>query len=86
MVGSGTAVTRSGGPPPASTARLSSRTFSAETLRAPGWALKTTALPPLRMAIVLLMIVEVGLVVGVIDLMIPNGACSVSIIPRHRSG
>ena len=47
-------------------ARLISRTFSADTRLAFGWTLNTTALPADTIAIVLLMMVEVGLVVGVI--------------------
>ena len=49
-------------------ARLSSWTFATETMRALGWTLNVTALPAEMMAIELLMIVEVGLVVGVIAL------------------
>ncbi len=58
-----------------------SRIVSAEQRRALGWALKTTALPAETMLIVLLMIVEVGLVTGVIEATTPNGANSVTIIP-----
>ena len=81
MVGCATAVTRSGGPPAATIARLMSRTVSAEQRLALGWALKTTAFPAETMLIVLLMIVEVGLVTGVIAATTPNGAHSVTIMP-----
>src|SRR6266540_4518786 len=81
MVGSATAVTRFAGPPDATMARLSSRTFSAETRFAFGWTLKTSELPAETIEIVLLMIVEVGLVVGVIAATTPKGANSVTIIP-----
>ena len=45
MVGTATPVTRSGGPPAPTMARLMSRIVSAEQALAMGWALKTTALP-----------------------------------------
>ena len=57
------------------------RIVSAEQRLADGWALKTTALPAETMLIVLLMMVEVGLVTGVIAATTPNGANSVTIIP-----
>ena len=82
MVGLGMAVTRSAGPPPAWMARFSRRMFSAETRLALGCTLKTTALPADTIDMVLLMIVEVGLVVGVMAPTTPNGANSVTIIPR----
>src|SRR5664280_3318847 len=66
IVGVGTAVTRFGGPPAPTIARLMRRIVSAEQRRAPGCALKMTALPAETMLIVLLMIVAVGLVTGVI--------------------
>ena len=44
--------------------------------------LNTTAFPADRMLIVLLMTVEVGLVTGVIAPITPNGANSVTIMPR----
>ena len=46
-----------------------------------GWTLKMTALPAEIIAIELLMIVDVGFVVGVIDPMTPYGAHSVTIMP-----
>ena len=58
-----------------------SRTHSADTPLALGWALNTSELPPESTAMVLLMMVAVGLVVGVIEAMRPMGAISVSIIP-----
>ena len=81
IVGLATPVTRFGGPPAATIARLMRRIVSAEQRRALGWALKTTALPAETMLIVLLMIVEVGFVTGVIEATTPNGANSVTIIP-----
>ena len=65
MVGTATPVTRSGGPPAPTMARLMSRMASAEQALADGCALKTTALPAETMLMVLLMMVEVGLVTGV---------------------
>ena len=55
--------------------------FSADTRLAFGCTLNTTALPAETIAIVLLMIVEVGFVVGVIAATTPNGANSVTIMP-----
>ncbi len=81
-VGAGIAVIRLGGPPAPTIARSSSFTFSTDTWRAPGWTLNVTALPAEMIAIALLMIVDVGLVVGVIDPMTPYGANSVTIMPR----
>ena len=69
IVGRATAVATSGGPPADCTARLMSLMFSAEVLRALGCTLKTTAFPAERIAIELLMIVDVGFVVGVIEAM-----------------
>jgi hypothetical protein len=57
------------------------RTTSAETAFAAGWGLNTTALPAETVAIVLLMTVAVGLVVGVIAAITPKGAHSVTVIP-----
>src|SRR5665811_2562114 len=82
IVGLGMAVTRSGGPPAATMALLISLTFSAETRFAEGCTLNTSAFPAETIAIVLLMIVAVGFVLGVIDPMTPNGANSVTIMPR----
>ena len=62
-------------------ARLMSRMVSAEQARALGWALKTTALPAETMLMVLLMIVEVGLVTGVMAPTTPKGAHSMTIMP-----
>src|ERR1022692_1966735 len=59
-------VRRLPGPPAATTALFRSATLWQETPLALGWTLKTTALPAATIAIALLMIVEVGLVVGVI--------------------
>ncbi len=70
-VGCGVATIRSGGPPAATIALFSSLTFSTETSAALGCTLKIAALPAETMEIELLMIVEVGLVVGVIDPMTP---------------
>ncbi len=81
MVGVAAADTRFRGPPAPTIARLMSRIVSAEHRFALGWALKTTALPAETMLIVLLMIVEVGLVTGVIAATTPNGANSVTIMP-----
>ncbi len=81
IVGSTVAVTRFGGPPAPTIARLIRRIVSAEQRRAPGCALNTTALPAETMLIVLLMIVEVGLVTGVMAATTPKGANSVTIIP-----
>ena len=55
--------------------------FSTETSRALGWTLNVTALPAATMAMLLLMIVDVGLVVGEIDPITPYGAYSVTIMP-----
>jgi len=46
-----------------------------------GWTLKTTLLPAASIPIELQMIVEVGLVTGVIAPMTPNGAGSMSARP-----
>ncbi len=70
-VGLGTAVIRSGGPPAPTIASLRSLMFSTETFLAPGCTLKVTALPAEIMAMLLLMIVDVGLVVGVIEPITP---------------
>ena len=75
-------MTRSGGPPAATIARLISRMVSAELRFALGCALNTTALPADTMLIVLLITVEVGLVTGAMAATTPNGANSVTIIPR----
>jgi hypothetical protein len=45
--------------------------FSTDTMAALGWTLKTAALPAETMEIELLITVEVGLVVGVIDATTP---------------
>ena len=55
--------------------------FSADTRLAFGCTLNTTALPADTIAIVLLMMVEVGFVVGVMAATTPNGANSVTIMP-----
>ena len=52
-----------------------------ETFLALGWGLNTTAFPADTMAIVLLMIVAVGLVVGVMAPITPKGAYSVTVRP-----
>ncbi len=52
-------------------ALLMRATLWQETRRALGWTLNTTALPAASIAIVLLMMVEVGLVVGVMAAMTP---------------
>ncbi len=70
-VGEGMAVIRLGGPPAPTIARFRSWTFSTETSRALGWTLNVTAFPAETAAIELLMIVEVGLVVGVMEPMTP---------------
>ena len=62
---------RFGGPPAPTIARLSSWTFSTETRRAFGWTLKTPAFPAETMEMALLMIVDVGFVVGVIEPITP---------------
>ena len=81
MVGAATPVTRSGGPPAATMARLMRRIVSAEQALALGWALKTTALPAETMLMVLLMTVEVGFVTGVMAATTPKGAHSMTIMP-----
>ena len=58
-----------------------SRIVSAEQALAEGCALNTTALPALTMLMVLLMIVEVGLVTGVMAPTMPKGAHSVTVMP-----
>ena len=55
--------------------------FSTDTRRAFGWTLNVTALPAEIMAIELLMMVDVGFVVGVMEPITPYGAYSVTIIP-----
>ena len=70
-VGLGIAVIRSGGPPAETIARLSSLMFSTDTAFALGCTLNTTAFPAETIAIELLMIVDVGLVVGDIDPITP---------------
>ncbi len=65
MVGSAGQVTRSGGPPARWTARFRICTVCAEQSLAPGWALNTTEFPAEIMPIALQMMVEVGLVLGV---------------------
>ena len=57
------------------------RLAQAETRHADGCVLNTTALPPESMPIELLRIVSVGLVVGVMAPMTPQGAHSVSVNP-----
>ena len=70
-VGLAMQVIRFCGPPAATMALLMSATLWQETRLALGWTLNTTALPAATIAIVLLMIVEVGLVVGVMAAMTP---------------
>ena len=82
MVGSSMPVTTLGGPPAPTIARLiegDGRHAAAWSTR--GAALKTTVLPAAIMPIALQMIVEAGLVTGVMAPMTPNGADSVSVIP-----
>ncbi len=81
MVGSAMHVSTSGGPPAATMARLSSLMVAIETRLAEGCALKTTLLPAETMPRALQMMVDGGLVTGVIAPMTPKGAGSVSIRP-----
>ena len=81
MVGSARAQIRFSGPPAPTMASLSRLDVPAADLRAPGWTLKTTALPPATMPMPLLITVSVGLVVGVIAPMTPKGARSVMASP-----
>ena len=60
-----------GGPPAAMTALLMSATVSMEHYLEEGWTLKTTTLPAASMPMALQMMVEVGLVVGVMAPMMP---------------
>ena len=59
-----------------------SRMACTDTPLALGWTLNTIALPAEIPAMVLLMIVAVGLVVGVMAPITPNGAGSVRVRPR----
>ena len=81
MVGSATVVSTLGGPPAATMAWFSARTVAIETRLADGCGLNTTLLPAATMPMALQMIVEGGLVTGVIAPMTPNGAGSVSTSP-----
>ena len=82
MVGSPMHVTRFAGPPAEMTASFSIAIVRIETLLAAGCALKTTALPAASIPIALQMMVEVGLVLGVMAAITPNGAGSVNVKPR----
>ncbi len=81
-MGSATVVSVSGGPPAATIAWLSARTVAMETRLAEGCGLNTTVLPAETIPMALQMMVEVGLVTGVIAPMTPKGAGSVSVRPR----
>ena len=63
--------TRLAGPPASTIAWLSSCTVRFEQALAPGWALKTTALPAATMLMALQITLEVGLVLGVIEPITP---------------
>ncbi len=62
-------------------AALRRPTSREETRRAPGWTLKTTALPPDSMPMELLVMVASGLVTGVMAPMTPYGARSTRVRP-----
>ncbi len=81
MVGCSTQVTTSCGPPAARIAAFSSATVWIEQRRAVGCTLNTTAFPADSIPIALQMIVDVGLVTGVMAPMTPNGAGSMSDSP-----
>ena len=74
-------MTTFGGPPADVMARLSRAIVSIEQRLASGWTVNTTVLPAASMPIALQMIVEVGLVHGVMAPITPNGAGSVSVRP-----
>ena len=76
MVGSATAVTRLAGPPARVIASWIRRTFAIEHSRAFGCTLKTMLLPAATMAMVLQMMVEVGLVVGTMPAITPEGVAT----------
>ena len=78
IVGFDRQVTTFGGPPAPVMALLSSATVSIEQRFASGCTQKTTLLPAASMPMALQMIVEVGLVDGVMAPMTPNGAGSMS--------
>ena len=71
MVGSATHTTVLGGPPAATMALLSKAMVWMEHCLAEGCTLKTTTLPAASMPMALQMMVEVGLVVGVMAPMMP---------------
>jgi len=75
-------VSTSGGPPALWMARLSIWMVCIETRLADGCTLKSTELPAEIMPMALQMMVEVGLVTGVMAPITPNGAGSVSMRPR----
>ena len=80
-VGSRTVVISIPGPPAETIASTMTRMASWEARFAAGCGLNTTAFPAAIMLMELLMIVEVGLVDGVMEPITPNGACSIIIIP-----
>src|SRR5512144_1742759 len=81
IVGVAVQATALGGPPAFTIAAPRRRTVSAETRFAEGWGLKTTVFPAATMPMELQMIVEEGLVTGVIAPMTPNGSGSVKARP-----
>src|SRR6185369_940167 len=81
MVGFDTPATTFGGPPSEVIALFSSAMVCMQQPFAYGWTLKTTAFPAASMPMELQMIVDVGLVTGVIAPMTPNGAGSMSVRP-----
>ena len=81
MDGSATVTIRFGGAPAATRARLSSRISQWLMFVARGCGLNTTALPAASMPMALLMMVSVGLVVGVIAPITPNGEISTVVRP-----
>ncbi len=81
-VGFATVAAITEGPPKACEAALTSFTANCEVFAAPGCGLKTTALPPASMPMVLHSTVSEGLVEGVIAPMTPKGPISVKVRPR----
>ncbi len=67
IVGSATVHSTLAGPPARWMASFRMLTVRALTLRAAGWALKTTAFPAATMPMALLKMVSVGLVLGVME-------------------
>ena len=81
MVGVAVAVTRFGGPPAPTIARLIRRIVSAEQRRAPGCALNTTEFPAAQMFTMLPLNVGIECVLGVIAPTTPKGVYSSSVMP-----